>query len=85
MSDASLGDESPVRLSDPDPRWRGQFRDLSRRVRLALGAKVLELHHAGSTWVQGLAGKPVIDMVLVVADSADEEPMRRRSPLRGSG
>ena len=32
----------------------------------------LALHHAGSTSVPGLAAKPVIDMVLEVADSADE-------------
>jgi GrpB-like predicted nucleotidyltransferase (UPF0157 family) len=30
------------------------------------------LEHAGSTSVPGLAAKPIIDMLLVVADSADE-------------
>jgi GrpB-like predicted nucleotidyltransferase (UPF0157 family) len=32
----------------------------------------LRIEHAGSTSVPGLAAKPVIDIVLVVADSADE-------------
>jgi GrpB-like predicted nucleotidyltransferase (UPF0157 family) len=32
----------------------------------------LQLEHAGSTSVPGLAAKPVIDIVLVVAGSADE-------------
>jgi GrpB-like predicted nucleotidyltransferase (UPF0157 family) len=33
---------------------------------------VLRLEHAGSTSVPGLAAKPKIDMLLVVANSADE-------------
>ncbi len=37
-----------------------------------LGSRALRIEHAGSTSVPGLAAKPVIDIVLVVADSADE-------------
>ena len=37
-----------------------------------LGIGALRLEHAGSTSVPGLAAKPVIDIVLVVADSSDE-------------
>jgi len=43
------------------------------RIRDALGERVLLLEHAGSTSVPGLAAKPVIDVVLAVADSAREE------------
>jgi len=38
----------------------------------ALGDRVLEIHHVGSTSVPGLPAKPVIDMDLVVADPTDE-------------
>jgi GrpB-like predicted nucleotidyltransferase (UPF0157 family) len=41
-------------------------------VRAALGDRVLLLEHVGSTSVPGLAAKPRIDMLLVVADSTDE-------------
>jgi GrpB-like predicted nucleotidyltransferase (UPF0157 family) len=37
-----------------------------------LGDRVLLLEHVGSTSVPGLPAKPLIDMLLVVADSADE-------------
>jgi GrpB-like predicted nucleotidyltransferase (UPF0157 family) len=39
-----------------------------------LGAKALVVEHVGSTSVPGLAAKPIIDLVLSVADSSDEEP-----------
>jgi GrpB-like predicted nucleotidyltransferase (UPF0157 family) len=41
-------------------------------VRAALGEGVLVLEHVGSTSVPELAAKPRIDMLLVVADSANE-------------
>lgn len=37
-----------------------------------LGRRVLQIEHAGSTAVPGLAAKPIVDVILVVADSADE-------------
>src|SRR5262249_31921749 len=41
-------------------------------IRAALGGRVLLLEHVGSTSVPGLAAKPRIDILLVVADSSDE-------------
>jgi GrpB-like predicted nucleotidyltransferase (UPF0157 family) len=52
--------------------WESSFSLLARRIREALGAKVRLLEHVGSTSVRGLAAKPVIDIVLAVADSTDE-------------
>lgn len=37
-----------------------------------LGERVLLLEHAGSTSVPGLSAKPIIDIVLALAESADE-------------
>lgn len=37
-----------------------------------LGNKVLQLEHVGSTSIPGLCAKPIIDILLVVIDSADE-------------
>lgn len=41
-------------------------------MRSILGNKALRVEHVGSTSVPGLCAKPIIDMLLVVADSADE-------------
>jgi GrpB-like predicted nucleotidyltransferase (UPF0157 family) len=62
----------PVELVDYDPAWPQLFAREAERVRAALGDRVLLLEHVGSTSVPGLTAKPWIDMVLVVADSADE-------------
>jgi len=44
----------------------------ARRIQTALVDRALQIEHAGSTSVPGLVAKPFIDIVLVVADSADE-------------
>jgi GrpB-like predicted nucleotidyltransferase (UPF0157 family) len=62
----------PVELVDYDPAWPQLFAREAERVRVVLGDRVHLLEHVGSTSVPGLAAKPWIDMVLVVADSADE-------------
>ena len=62
----------PVALSEYDPAWPVAYQKEERRVREALGDRALRIEHTGSTSVPGLAAKPIIDMLLVVADSADE-------------
>ena len=62
----------PVELAEYDPEWPRLFERLAADVRTALGEGVRLLEHAGSTSVPGLAAKPIIDIVLAVADSADE-------------
>jgi GrpB-like predicted nucleotidyltransferase (UPF0157 family) len=62
----------PILLAEYDPMWPHLFAYEARRVREILGERVLLLEHVGSTSVPGLAAKPRIDMLLVIADSADE-------------
>jgi GrpB-like predicted nucleotidyltransferase (UPF0157 family) len=61
-----------IHLEEYDPRWPGLFKREAKRIRSALGDKVLRLEHVGSTSVPGLCAKPVIDILLVVKDSSDE-------------
>ena len=64
--------DGPVLLADYDPAWPALYAREAERIRAALGGRVLLLEHVGSTSVPGLAAKPKIDMLLGVADSADE-------------
>jgi GrpB-like predicted nucleotidyltransferase (UPF0157 family) len=62
-----------IKVTDPDPAWPRRYDDLASRIRGALGWRVLQLDHVGSTSVPGLAAKPVIDIDLTVADPGREQ------------
>jgi GrpB-like predicted nucleotidyltransferase (UPF0157 family) len=64
--------DGAVFLAEPDPVWAEWYAREEKRIRTALGSRALRVEHVGSTSVPGLAAKPVIDIVLVVADSSDE-------------
>jgi GrpB-like predicted nucleotidyltransferase (UPF0157 family) len=61
-----------IEVEEYDDRWPADFARVAARIRGALGDRALEIHHVGSTSVEGLPAKPVIDVDLVVADPADE-------------
>lgn len=63
----------PVALSDHDPTWGATFREQAVRIRDALGRRAQRIEHVGSTAVPDLVAKPIIDIVLEVSDSADED------------
>ena len=64
--------DGTIHLDDYDPAWPDLYTRESERIRSVLGNVVRALEHVGSTSVPGLAAKPIIDIVLVVSDSANE-------------
>lgn len=76
LQKATVGEQKPhntfITLQDYDPHWPKLFEQEAERIRSILGNKVLQLEHVGSTSVPGLCAKPIIDMLLVVENSADE-------------
>jgi GrpB-like predicted nucleotidyltransferase (UPF0157 family) len=62
-----------IRMVAYQPDWPGLFRREAERIQAALGSRALRIEHVGSTSVPGLHAKPTIDILLVVARSADEE------------
>lgn len=73
---ATLGDlpehNARIELAEYDPEWPRLYEREAERIGRALGARMLWIEHVGSTSVPGLAAKPLIDIVLVVADTTDE-------------
>ncbi|AEP01188.1 GrpB family protein [Heyndrickxia coagulans] len=63
---------SYITLVEYDPNWPKLFEQEADRIRSILGNKTLQIEHVGSTSVPGLCAKPIIDMLLVVEDYADE-------------
>lgn len=57
-----------VTVASHDPAWRGQFDVEAQRIAEQLGDVVVCLHHIGSTAIPGLPAKPIIDVLMEVAD-----------------
>ena len=77
MRAVQVGELAPlvggIHIVDYDPEWPRLFEREAKRIQATLGNRVLLIEHVGSTSVPGLAAKPRIDILLVVADSADEQ------------
>jgi GrpB-like predicted nucleotidyltransferase (UPF0157 family) len=75
-------------LAPRDASWPGQFRQVSGELREAMGEALSEIHHIGSTAVQGVHwSKPVIDVLVVVRNIAelDGSPSARLQALGFEG
>jgi GrpB-like predicted nucleotidyltransferase (UPF0157 family) len=64
---------APVELAEYDPDWPELYAREEEKIRKALGERALQIEHVGSTSVPGLAAKPIIDIVLTVEDTTDED------------
>lgn len=62
-----------ILIVDYDPQWPKLFGREADRIRAVLGRRALRIEHTGSTSVPGLVAKPVIDVLLVVSDSGNED------------
>jgi GrpB-like predicted nucleotidyltransferase (UPF0157 family) len=73
--------DGAIELRPYDDSWPQLYAVEAERVVGVLGNRVLLLEHVGSTSVPGLSAKPIIDMLLAVADSSAEPdyvpPMER--------
>lgn len=62
----------PIHIVDYHFNWLDLFLQEAKYIRQILGSTILALDHIGSMAVSGLVAKPIIDIDLSVADSADE-------------
>lgn len=72
-----------IEIVDYNPDWPRTFLFHAHRIVLAIGDAALRVEHIGSTSVPGLAAKPIIDILVVVQDSADESTYRPQLEAAG--
>lgn len=74
LREVIIGESEPadIVIAEYDEAWPERFRREAGRIRAALGGSPLAVEHIGSTSVPGLAAKPIVDLLLVVENSADE-------------
>ncbi len=61
-----------IKIVDYDTNWPKKFKTHAKIIADAIGGAALRIEHIGSTSVPELAAKPIIDILVVVTDSADE-------------
>ncbi len=60
--------EARIRIVEYDPEWPDRYETERRQIASALGPLALAIEHVGSTAVPGLPAKPVIDLMVAVAN-----------------
>lgn len=53
-----------------DSNWKQQFEAIRTEIQDALGELALSIEHVGSTSVEGLSAKPIIDIDVVIEDES---------------
>jgi GrpB-like predicted nucleotidyltransferase (UPF0157 family) len=65
--------QKPFQIVEYRAEWPDMYAEVEKRIRQALGDRVVLIQHVGSTSVPGQAAKDIIDVDLVVADPSAEE------------
>ncbi|MEI2302185.1 GrpB family protein [Ensifer sp. MJa1] len=83
MRIASLGSQQPVEICRWSPEWAEQFAVKARAIRGVLGEHGVRIDHIGSTAVEGLAAKPIVDIQISVFDLHCVEVLAERLAMVG--
>jgi GrpB-like predicted nucleotidyltransferase (UPF0157 family) len=65
--------DATIQLAPHDPAWPERYAGEAAKIRAALGDRAIVLEHVGSTSIPGISAKPILDILLAVADSSDED------------
>lgn len=76
-------EQRPIVIVGYNPEWAARFAALATAIRAAVGDAALSVEHIGSTSVPGLAAKPIVDVLVTVADIEDEPSFV--GPLEAAG
>jgi len=68
-------DTSHQEVREYDPKWAEMFEQEADRIKSLLGEKITRIEHIGSTSIQGLASKPIIDIAVEVPTSEEAESL----------
>lgn len=53
-----------------DPKWKDDFKVIKREIAGAVGELTVSVEHVGSTSVEGMSAKPIIDIDVVIQDDS---------------
>ncbi len=70
-------------LEDYSPGWAASFRQLKAVYEQHLSNIIIDVQHVGSTSVEGLTAKSVIDIDIIIADSKNLETIIKKLEVLG--
>jgi GrpB-like predicted nucleotidyltransferase (UPF0157 family) len=68
MSNDPVRSTQQIEICDWSPEWPDKFARKAAAIRQTLGDHALRIDHIGSTSIEGLAAKPIIDIQISVSD-----------------
>lgn len=83
MSDDLVSSTQQISISDWSPEWPNKFALKAAAIRQALGNHALRIDHIGSTSIEGLAAKPIVDIQVSVVDLRITETLTERMAISG--
>ncbi|WP_422660611.1 GrpB family protein [Paenibacillus sp. EC2-1] len=57
----------PIIIVPYDTKWQIEFKEIGKEIRQALGQTAIRIDHIGSTSIEGLDAKPIVDIQVSVA------------------
>jgi len=67
-----------VYLQAYDLQWLHAYQIEANRLQASLGKDLLGIEHIGSTAIPNMDAKPIVDIMLGIADLGDSEPIRQK-------
>ena len=61
-----------------DRTWKSDFEEIKREIEGAIGDLMIGIEHVGSTSVEGMSAKPIIDIDVIIQDYAVFDAVVRR-------
>lgn len=55
-----------VELEEYNKDWSKEYKKEEKLLKKVLGKRIIEIHHIGSTSIEGLKAKPIIDILIVI-------------------
>jgi GrpB-like predicted nucleotidyltransferase (UPF0157 family) len=71
MNDQHAHTKRTYSISDYDPNWITKFESIKDFISQVFAHKALQIEHVGSTSIQGMKAKPLIDVLVIVEDIND--------------
>jgi len=73
----------PILLTEHKDCWKDWYQEEERRLAAFLPTEKIKLHHIGSTAIDGIWAKPIIDILVEISDTLSMEEIKRL--LEGNG